>query len=68
MRHVLKILASAIGFSALGIGGLLFSLLGIPLLHLLPGGQVELRWRARWVIHRFFRSLVRFLAWSGMAS
>jgi len=66
MRHALKILASAIGFSALGIGGLLFSLLGIPFLHLLPGGRVKLRWRTRWVIHRFFRTLIRFLAWTGI--
>ncbi len=64
MRHALKILASAIGFTALGLGGVLFSLIGLPLLHLLPGGRAKLRWRTRWVIHRFFRAIIRFLAWA----
>jgi 1-acyl-sn-glycerol-3-phosphate acyltransferase len=66
MRHAFKILASAIGFSALGIGGLLLTLLGLPLLWLLPGGRERLHWRTRWVIHRFFRAIVRFLQWSGI--
>lgn len=66
MRHMFKVLASAIGFSALGIGGLLFSFVGVPLLWLLPGGRDKLRWRTRWVIHRFFRAITRFLAWSGI--
>ncbi len=66
MRHTFKILASAIGFSALGIGGVLYTLIGLPLLWLLPGGRDKLRWRTRWVIHRFFRTITRFLAWSGI--
>jgi 1-acyl-sn-glycerol-3-phosphate acyltransferase len=64
MRHALKVLASAIGFSALGLGGILFTLLGLPLLRLLPGGRDKLRRRTRWVIHRFFRTIIRFLMWT----
>ena len=66
MRQALKILASAIGFSALGVGGVLFSLIGLPLLRLLPGGPARLRWRTRWIIHRFFRTIVSFLEWAGI--
>lgn len=66
MRQALKILASAIGFSALGLGGILFSLIGLPLLRLLPGGQARLRWRTRWIIHRFFRAIVSFLERAGI--
>lgn len=66
MRHVLKILASAVGFSALGLGGILFSLLGLPCLRLLPGGKAALHRRTRGVIHRFFRTIVHFLGWAGI--
>lgn len=66
MKGWLKVLASAISFSVLGLGGALFSLLGLPLLHCLPGGRERLRWRTRWVIHRFFRTLARFIGWAGI--
>jgi 1-acyl-sn-glycerol-3-phosphate acyltransferase len=66
MRRFLKILASGAGFSALGVGGLLFSLVGLPLLRLLPGGRERLQRRTRWVIHCFFRTIVRFLEASGI--
>lgn len=66
MKQALKVLASAIGFSALGVGGVLFSLVGLPLLRLLPGDEARLRWRTRWVIHRFFQAVVRFLSWAGI--
>jgi len=33
---------------------------------LLPGGQARLRWRTRWVIHRFFRTLAHFIGWAGI--
>jgi 1-acyl-sn-glycerol-3-phosphate acyltransferase len=33
---------------------------------LLPGGQARLRGRTRWVIHRFFRALARFIGWAGI--
>lgn len=66
MKRFLKIIASGIGFSSLGVGGLLFSLLGIPILWLLPGGPERLRWRTRWVIFRYFRALAGFLEWAGI--
>jgi 1-acyl-sn-glycerol-3-phosphate acyltransferase len=65
MKQPLKIFVSAMGFTALGIGGILFSLLGLPLLRLLPGGQAGLQRRTRWVIHRFFRAIIRFVVWAG---
>ncbi len=66
MKRTLKVLASGIGFSSLGIGGLLFTLLGLPLLHLLPGGTDRLHWRTRWVVHKYFVALVGFLEWAGI--
>ncbi len=66
MRRLIKIPASAAGFTALGVGGILFSLIGLPLLRLFPGGPSALRRRTRWVIHRFFRAMVWFLAGAGL--
>jgi 1-acyl-sn-glycerol-3-phosphate acyltransferase len=66
MRQAGRILASALGFSALGLGGVLFSLVGLPLLRLLPGGKARLHGRTRWVIHRFFHLIVAFLGWAGI--
>lgn len=66
MKRAFKVLASGIGFSSLGLGGILFLLLILPPLHLLPGGAEKLRWRTRWIIHRYFRALVAFLSWAGI--
>jgi len=66
MPPILQILASAIGFSSVGIGGVLFSLLGTPILRLLPGGKPALQRRTRTVFFVYFRTLVRFLGWSGI--
>lgn len=66
MPPLLQILASALGFSSVGIGGVLFSLLGTPLLRLLPGGKPALQRRTRRVFFLYFRTLVRFLSWSGI--
>ncbi|WP_243302456.1 lysophospholipid acyltransferase family protein [Geothrix oryzisoli] len=66
MRRIIKVPASAAGFTALGVGGILFSLLGLPLLRLLPGGAPALQRRTRSVIHRFFRGIVWFLAKAGL--
>ncbi|HTL98674.1 MAG TPA: lysophospholipid acyltransferase family protein [Holophagaceae bacterium] len=66
MPRPLKVLASAIGFSSVGLGGLLFSLLGVPLLWLLPGGRPALRRRTRTVFFFYFRGLVRFLSAAGI--
>ncbi len=62
MPRLLKILASGIGFSSVGIGGLLFSLIGVPILWLLPGGEAALRRRTRTVFFQYFRALVWFLS------
>jgi 1-acyl-sn-glycerol-3-phosphate acyltransferase len=61
-----KIVASGIGFSSLGVLGVLFSLFAIPLLHLLPGGKAALRRRTRALFFLYFRTLVRFLSWAGI--
>ena len=66
MRRIIKIPASAAGFTALGVGGILFSLIGLPLLRLFPGGPSALQRRTRWVIHRFFRAMVWFLSRAGL--
>lgn len=66
MRRIIKIPASAVGFTALGVGGILFSLLGLPLLRLGPGGSAALQRRMRWVIHRFFKAMVWFLSTAGL--
>lgn len=66
MPPILQILASGIGFSSVGIGGVLFSLLGTPVLRLLPGGKPALQRRTRAVFFFYFRALARFLSWSGI--
>lgn len=62
MPRFLKILASGIGFSSVGIGGVLFSLVGVPILWTLPGGKAALQRRTRAVFHGYFRALVWFLS------
>ena len=62
MPRLIKILASGIGFSSVGIGGLFFSLFIVPLLWLLPGGRAVLQRRTRAVFFFYFRTLVRFLS------
>lgn len=64
MPSFLKILASGIGFSSVGLGGMLFSLLGTPFLRLLPGGRPALQRRTRAAFFFYFRTLVRFLSWA----
>ena len=66
MKRFLKIIASGIGFSSLGFFGMLFSLFGVPLLWLLPGGRPALQLRTRWAFHWYFRTLVAFLSWAGI--
>ena len=66
MKRFLKIIASGIGFSSLGVLGVLFSLLVLPLLHLLPGGREKLHRRTRWFVFRYFRALAGFLEWAGI--
>jgi len=66
IKRPLKVIASGIGFSSLGLGGILFSLIGIPILHLLPGDRKRLQGRARWCIFRYFRALGRFMEWAGI--
>ena len=66
MPRLLKVIASGIGFSSVGLGGLLFSLLGVPLLWLLPGGKPALQRRTRRIFFLYFRGLVRFLSAAGI--
>lgn len=66
MPRLVKIVASGIGFSSVGLGGLLFSLVGVPLLWLLPGGRPALQRRTRAIFFAYFRTLVRFLQAAGI--
>lgn len=61
-----KILVSGLLFSALGIGGIVLTLLVLPLLRLLPGGREGLNRRSGWLIHRCFRLFVFALEASGI--
>jgi 1-acyl-sn-glycerol-3-phosphate acyltransferase len=64
--RVLKILASGIGFSSVGLGGVLFCLIGLPILWLLPGGRPARQRRVRATFFLYFRTLVRFLSAAGI--
>lgn len=66
MTRFLKIIASGIGFSSLGFFGILFSLFGVPLLYLFPGGKAALQVRTRQAFFWYFKTLVGFLAWAGI--
>lgn len=66
IKQAAKILVSGILFSFLGIGGLLFSLLIVPLLKLAPGNQRAHQRRGRWLIHMSFRAFVWALEASGI--
>ena len=66
MPRLVKIIASGIGFSSVGVGGILFSLIGVPILWLLPGGKPALQRRTRAVFFAYFRWLVGFLGAAGI--
>ena len=61
-----RILASGALFLLLGLGGLLFSALFLPLLRRLPGGPAIRQRRARAAIHKLFRAFVFGLEGSGI--
>ena len=63
-----KILVSGFLFSMLGIGGVLVSLLLIPLMKLIPGGTRARERRGRRLIQRFFQAFVWALQASGILS
>jgi 1-acyl-sn-glycerol-3-phosphate acyltransferase len=66
LKHLGKILASGALFILLGVGGLLVSLLFLPILRLLPGGQMARQRRAQSTIHHLFRAFVFGLQTSGI--
>jgi len=66
IRQSGKILVSGILFSMLGVGGVLVSVLFIPLMKLWPGGSRARQMRARGLIHAFFKAFVWALQASGI--
>jgi 1-acyl-sn-glycerol-3-phosphate acyltransferase len=58
IRQGLKILASGMLFTCLGVGGAFFTFLVLPALKLMPGGRAGLNRRAGWLIHRSFKLFV----------
>lgn len=66
LRRLGKILVSGVLFSLLGLGGILLSLMVLPVLASLPGGPERRRMRARRLIHHLFRAFVFALEASGI--
>ncbi|WP_005036034.1 lysophospholipid acyltransferase family protein [Holophaga foetida] len=66
LRHLGKILASAVLFTCLGVGGVLFSLTVCPALRLMPGTPETKRRRATRLIRGSFRLFVWGLEGSGI--
>ena len=66
LRHLGRILASGVLFLLLGLGGIFFTTLFLPVMRLLPGGPEGRQRRARALIHHLFRSFVFALEASGI--
>jgi len=66
VRQGAKILVSGVLFSILGIGGMLVSVIAIPLMKLAPGDAMAHQRRGRWMIHVFFKAFVWALEASGI--
>ena len=53
-----RLLMTAICFAGFGAGGVFVTLILVPFLHLLPGGEQALHRRTRYVIHKMFRLIM----------
>lgn len=61
-------LGTAFSYLCFGLGGLVFTVLVLPVLFCLPGGQAARSRRAQWVLHRLFRAYVRTMSLLGVVS
>jgi 1-acyl-sn-glycerol-3-phosphate acyltransferase len=59
-------LVTAFSYFMFGLGGLLFTLLVVPLLYCLPGGAPARARRAKWLLHRLFQAYIRMIRWIGV--
>jgi 1-acyl-sn-glycerol-3-phosphate acyltransferase len=53
-----RLFITAVYFVCFGIGGLFLTLILVPTLHLLPGGEEKLHRRTRYIIHKLFGLLM----------
>ena len=61
-------LGTAFSYLSFGLGGLLFSLLIVPLLYLLPGGAAARTRRVQWLLHRILQGYVRMMSVLGVVT
>ena len=61
-------LTTAFSYLCFGLGGLVFTVLALPVLFCLPGGQVARARRAQWALHWLFRAYVRMMSLLGVVS
>lgn len=59
-------LVTAFSYLVFGLGGLLISVVAVPLLTLLPGGKVARTRRTQWLLHRLLRAYVRMMRLIGV--
>ena len=61
-------LGTAFSYLTFGLGGLVFSILVVPLLYLLPDGQAARTRRVQWMLHRMLQGYVRMMSVLGVVS
>ncbi|RLA06755.1 MAG: 1-acyl-sn-glycerol-3-phosphate acyltransferase [Gammaproteobacteria bacterium] len=61
-----RLLATGFSFLMFGLGGLILPWLAIPVLYLLPGGDLQRERRAKALVHYAFRAFVEMMRWLGV--
>lgn len=64
--YIWRLAATCLCFGSFAFGGILLTLIGVPLLHLLPGGKEALQRRTRYIIHKSFSLIIRTAHSSGI--
>lgn len=68
INYYWRLFATAIAFTAFGVGGTLIPLIATPILALLPGDRYTRRNRARKLVHFVFKTFIYFMKGLGILS
>ena len=63
---IYRVLATGFAYTVFGVGGVIASILVIPVLYLLPGGKIKRQQRAQYIVHWMFLTFVHFIRFIGL--
>ncbi len=68
IERIWRWLVTIFSYFLFGIGGLVYTVIAVPVLFCLPGGQAVRVCRAQWLIHRLFKVYVRLISLIGVVT